>query len=152
MALWLLMSGLFKPLLIGLGVISCLLCTWIVHRLGLPAKSGGLLDELKLVSTIRYLFWLVVEIGKADWLVTKVILDPKMALQQRLIKVPAGEASDIAKATFANSITLTPGTVTVETERDHFIVHALTDETADMGALEAMNRRVIALEKIGGSK
>lgn len=95
---------------------------------------------------MKYLIWLTVEIGKADWAVTKVILSPNSLKRQRLIKVPANQHTDFGKMLFANSITITPGTVTVETESDQMIVHALTDEAADLTALGDMGNRVCAIE------
>jgi multicomponent Na+:H+ antiporter subunit E len=145
-ALWLIMSGIYKNLIIGFGAVSSVLCVWIIFRLGL-VDDKGILQRFRFFAGLRYLFWLTVEIGKADWAVAKVILSKVMPSQQRLIGVPANQRSDIAKVLFANSITITPGTVTVETESDHLIVHALTDEAADMAGLEEMGARVCALER-----
>jgi len=144
-ALWLLMSGIYKPLLIGFGAASCVLATWIAHRLGI-LDTEGVPISIDILGMLKYCFWLVVEIGKADWAVTKVILDPAMNIRQRLIRVPATQLSDLGKVVFANSITITPGTITVETEKNDFIVHALTDEAADLDALAEMNRRVCQTE------
>ena len=145
-ALWLIMSGIYKNLIIGFGAASSILCVWIIFRLGL-VQDKGIIQRFRLIATTRYIFWLIVEIGKADWAVAKVILSKVMPNQQRLIGVPAKQRSDIAKVLFANSITITPGTVTVETESDQLIVHALTDESADLEALEEMGNRVCALER-----
>ncbi len=144
-ALWLVMSGVYQPLIIIFGAISSILCVWIISRLGL-VDDKAILQRFRFFAGLRYLFWLTVEIGKADWAVSKVILATVMPKQQRLIGVPARQKSDIAKVLFANSITITPGTVTVETEADHLIVHALTDEAADMAGLEDMGARVCDLE------
>ena len=141
--LWLLMSGIYKTLIVGLGVVSCLLVVWIVRRLGLLDETIGPISPFRVV---KYVCWLTVEIGKADWAVTKVILGNELPDRQRLIKVPATQDSDLGKTLFANSITITPGTVTVETEPDYFVVHALTDEAADQSALKSMNDRVTLLE------
>lgn len=146
-ALWLIMSGIYQPLIIGFGAISSVLCVWIIFRLGL-VDDIAILQRFRFFAGLRYLFWLTVEIGKADWAVSKVILAPVMPKQQRLIGVPARQNSDIAKVLFANSITITPGTVTVETEADHLIVHSLTDEAADLEALEDMGARICAIEQI----
>lgn len=145
-ALWLAMSGIYdSSLIIGLGVLSCAICVWIIHRLGLvfPEKPLG---GLRPLAALRYIFWLTVEIGKADWAVAKVILSPELPKRQRLIKVVCQQSTDLGRALFANSITITPGTVTVETEDDCFIVHALTDEASDMEALDSMGARVAAIE------
>lgn len=142
------MSGIYKPLIIGLGVFSCVLSAWLVRRLGLldSETPSGTLSPLRL---LRYLCWLVVEIGKADWAVVKVILAPSLPRSQRLLRIPAKQQTDLGKMLFGNSITITPGTVTVETEPDTFIVHALTDEAADLDTLAAMGDRVAALEMAG---
>lgn len=140
------MSGIYKPLIVGLGVFSSVLCVWIVNRLGLLSNRTPS-EAFFIVRLLKYLFWLTVEIGKADWAITKVILSPEMPRRQRLIAVPAEQRSELGKMLFGNSITITPGTVTVETESDHFIVHALTDEAADHGALADMGARVGNLEK-----
>jgi len=81
--LWLLMSGIYKPLIIGFGLFSSVLSAWIVHRLGLLKHSLGFFAELQPVAFIRYLFWLLIEIGKADWAVTKTILSPQLPKNQR---------------------------------------------------------------------
>lgn len=145
-ALWLLMSGIYEPLIIGFGVVSSVLCVWIINRLQI-LDARGLSNQIGLLSFGRYLFWLTVEIGKADWAVMKIILAPDALVRQRLIHVPAGQKTDFGKMLFANSITITPGTITVETEPDHFIVHALSDDAADKDALAVMENKVSALEK-----
>lgn len=145
--LWLLMSGIYTPMIIGFGLFSAILSTWIVHRLGLLTNTLGFFAALRPVAFIRYLFWLLIEIGKADWAVTMTILSPQLPKDQRLISVPATQKTDLGKSIFANSITITPGTVTVETESDHFIVHALTDEAADLSALAEMDQNVSRMEQ-----
>lgn len=140
------MSGIYKPLIVGLGVFSSLLSAWLVNRLGLlDSKTPS--EAFFPFRLVRYLFWLIVEIGKADWAVTKVILAPTLPRDQRLIRIPARQRTELGKMLFGNSITITPGTVTVETEPDTFIVHALTDEAADLDTLDAMGARVAALER-----
>lgn len=145
-ALWLLMSGVYLPLTIGFGLLSSILCVWLIAALGLINKRA-LYRELYPVRCLRYVFWLIVEIGKADWAVAKVILSSVLPKEQRLIAVPASQRTDFGKMLFANSITITPGTITVETESDHFIVHALTAEAADMSGLEHMGNKVCDLER-----
>lgn len=144
-ALWLLMSGLFKPILIAFGIISSALCVGLMARLGL-LRADGFIATLRFRSMVSYLGWLTVEILKADWMIAKAILTEDDR-NQRFIKVPTTQRSDIGKAVFANSITITPGTVTVETEADHFLIHALTDDAADRKALSHLGDRVTQLER-----
>jgi len=148
--LWLLLSGIYKPLLIFLGVVSCILTMFIVKRMNLIDRNG-ISELISIPGLVSYLVWLMKEIAKSNWIVTKVILSPDGKIQQKLFDVPASQTTDIGKVIFANSITLTPGTVTVETEADHFLTHALTKETADIDALAEMDRRVTSMEKLGGA-
>ncbi len=147
LALWLVMSGLFKPLLIAFGVISSLLCAGLVAHFGFFRSGDDVLLDFRLFRLLRYLGWLMVEIGRADWAVTKVILASNPPRRQRLIRVPVSQRTDLGIALFANSITITPGTITVEVEDGHFLVHALTDEAADLSGLERMNQNVLATER-----
>lgn len=143
------MSGLFKPILIGFGLISSALVVLIIGRLGI-LREVGLVGALRVGRLARYVAWLTVEIAKADWMIAKAILTDGEN-NQRFITVPASQKSDVAKMVFANSITITPGTVTVETEEDHFLIHALTDEAADRQALAHLGEKVCGLER-GGAK
>ena len=89
---------------------------------------------------VGYCFWLIKEILKSNIAVTKTILSPKIKVSQNMFDVPLAPKSEAAQVIFANSITLTPGTITVETEKNSLLVHALNfsnnteDEIADMGS------------------
>lgn len=143
--LWLLLSGYYdNGLLLGFGVASCLTSVYIAARMEVVDHESVPL-QIKF-GIVGYLIWLTKEIGKANWAVVRVILSPSMKLRQRMIFVPTVQQTDVGRVTFANSITLTPGTITVESEADGFIVHALTDEAADHEALADMGRRVAEVE------
>jgi len=143
-ALWLLLSGFFEPLLLSLGLISVLLCVYLAYRMDVVDHETMPLHIS--YSVLSYLVWLTIEVAKANWAVTKVILSPKMALDQRFITVPTTQRDDLGRVIYANSITLTPGTITVEIEPGSFLVHALTQDAADMDALADMGARVTAIE------
>jgi multicomponent Na+:H+ antiporter subunit E len=146
MGLWLLLSGVYKPLIIGLGVISVLVVVLVVRRM--DAIDDDRVDlRLGAFATTKYFFWLLVEIAKANWNVTKTILSPQMPIRQHLFAVPYTQKTDLAQVIFANSITLTPGTITVETESEDFLVHAVAYSTDDRAALADMDRRVTAIER-----
>ena len=147
--LWMLLSGLLKPVVLALGLFSVVLVVAIVARLGILDAEGVPLT-VRYGRMLRYSGWLLLEILKADWAVARVILGRDMRLQQRLLRVPATTRTDLGKVVYANSITLTPGTVTVETEGETFLVHALTDDAADMDAFHAMNERVCGTEIVRG--
>jgi multicomponent Na+:H+ antiporter subunit E len=143
--LWLLMSGLYKTLIFTLGTFSVLLTVFIIKRMD-KVDEHKLGYDIGIFATLKYLVWLMVEIAKSNWAVTKVILSRNMPSNQNMFEVPVTQKSEIAQVVFANSITLTPGTVTVESEDDNFIVHALDFSESDMDALAEMDARVSAIE------
>lgn len=149
-ALWLLMSGLFdKTLIVAFGAASAILVVYVARRM--DAIDGYHLDiKLKPVETIKYNFWLLVEIAKANWAVTKLIMTGK-PLRQHLFFIPANQRTDLGLVTFAISITLTPGTITVETEDGRFLVHAVDFSEDDHEALADMDSRVCKIESGGRS-
>lgn len=136
---WLTLSGYYKPLLLGLGLAS------IAFTIGLCARMKILDAEtvpyLNVPKTLSYFIWLFGEIVKANMDVVKAVLRPDMEISPSLIKVPAYQDSDIGRTMFANSITLTPGTVSVEMNEDHILVHALLAEMANPDDFTEMGER-----------
>lgn len=150
-ALWLLMSGLWdKPLILIFGALSVVLTMWIAKRMD-QADGEYLAVTLKPFATLKYILWLLAEIAKSNIVVSKLILSGKSPQKQKLFMVPVSCKSEIGQVMFANSITLTPGTITVETENDQFIVHALDFDDSDMDALADMDARVTATESGRGN-
>lgn len=145
MALWLLMSGIYKPLIIGFGVMSVVLTLWVTRTMD---KVDDDAVELKLgvVKTAIYFGWLMVEIVKANWAVIKIVLSPKMPINQNIFRINHSQKTDLGQVIFANSITLTPGTITVETEPGKFLVHAVSYSDDDLDALADMDAHVSAIE------
>ncbi len=142
------MSGIYKPLVIGLGAASVQLALYMTRRMD-AVDDAHLNLELKPLGFVGYLGWLLVEIAKANWAVTRIVLSPAMPLRQHLFVVPNSQRTDVGQVIFANSITLTPGTITVETEKDHFLVHAAAFGDTTMDELADMDRRVAATEQGG---
>lgn len=147
MATWLLMSGHYNPLLIGLGVVSCAFTVWCAH-LARGTDQEGL--PLHLLARLPgYIVWLCKEIVTANWATAKIIL--KNTPAPDVFEVPATQRTAAGLVTYANSITLTPGTVTIDvTEGDQptMLVHSLHPEfRADVETGE-MDRRVTAIEKM----
>lgn len=147
-ALWLLMSGLFTPLLVSLGGGSVLVVIIVSKRMNAVDN-----DRINLaLSPLRfagYLVWLMVEIAKANWAVTKIILSRKMTIRQHMFAVPYSQKTDLGQVIFANSITLTPGTITVEIEAGNYLVHAVDYSDDDPAALADMDARVTGAEMVG---
>ena len=148
--LWLLMSGLWdKPLILVFGVISIALSIWIGKRID-AADGEQMRYTLRPVAAFKYILWLLLEIAKSNLAVSRIILSGKSPDRQKLFMVPVSCKSELAQVLFANSITLTPGTITVETENEQFIVHALDFGEDTMDALADMDARVAATETHGG--
>lgn len=144
-SLWLLWSGIYKSLLIIFGAASVLLVLLITVRMN-RVDDDSIDFELNPMQFIGYIGWLLLEIAKCNIAVTKTILSSSMPINQNLFDVPYTQRTDLGQVIFANSITLTPGTVTVETEHGHFLVHALSYSHDDLEALADMDRRVCAAE------
>ncbi len=143
--LWLLLSGHFEPLLLILGVLSCLVVVAVAHRMEvIDHESHPIHITPKLPL---YWFWLLRQIVKANLAVTKIILSPRLPISPTVVRVRAGQTSDLAKVIYANSITLTPGTVSINLDDDHIEVHALTTRMAADLQTSEMERRVSRLEK-----
>lgn len=143
-ALWLLLSGHYVPLLIGFGVISCIAVVWIGNRLDVIDHEAVPL-HLRL-GWFGYIAWLGKEIVKANIDVAKLIVDPKMPISPTMIHVPATQKTEMGQVIYANSITLTPGTVSVELENGTILVHAITRDAAEGLASGDMDLRVDAIE------
>ena len=151
--LWLLLSGHYTPLLLALGAISSALVVSIAHRLRLDDEEGVPLGFVP--ALWRFWPWLGGEIAKANLDVIRIIIAPRLAISPVLVRFTPTQRTPVGLVTHANSITLTPGTVTVEIEDDgSFLVHALTREFGEgvarsVGAERVegdMGRRITALE------
>lgn len=141
-ALWTGLSGeytLTKPLIATLGAISILLSAILAYRFDIVDREGS--PYARLMHLLGYWAWLVVEIFKANWVVIKACLRSTLDINPALVKVKTGCESDLARTVFANSITLTPGTVSVEVEGNKILVHALYEDSAGPGAFDDMDRR-----------
>ena len=140
---WLLMSGHYTVLITSLGVISCLLCVYLTIK-------GNFLDNETIPiyffpRLIQYTIWLIKEIFISNITTAKVILSKSE--EPELFSVKATQKTNEGKVTYANSITLTPGTVTTQIKDNVFEVHALTKEFGDEGRGSEMDRMVTWLEK-----
>jgi multicomponent Na+:H+ antiporter subunit E len=143
---WLLLSGHYTVWLVGAGAMISIILALVARRFGFADEEGHPVDGL--VAGLSYWPWLAREIVKSGIGVTRIILDPKLPISPQLFHTKVSTRTPVGVATYANSITLTPGTITValDRERDQFLVHALTREgAADVEAGE-MDRRVARFE------
>lgn len=124
----------------GFGIASCVVVALIARRMdvidheGLPFQLGP--------KMILYWGWLMVEIVKANLDVAKCVLFPKKHLRPSLFLSKITQTSDLGRVIYANSVTLTPGTVTVDLHEDNILVHALTIGSADGVKSGEMDQKV----------
>lgn len=142
---WLLLSGMFVPFLLAAGVgssIAVLLFSRRMNVIGGQSQPGA----IHWVRLLGYCPWLIREIIFSAWDVTKRILHPKLPISPTLVEFTPSQTTDIGLVIHANSITLTPGTISVEVEHGRFLVHALSKEGAASLAGSAMDHRCAELE------
>ena len=96
-----------------------------------------------------YLPWLVWEVFKSNVRVARIILAPRVRVDPSIVHFRASQKTDLGRFIYANSITLTPGTVTTGIVGDDFEVHAIVQEEIDGSEENDMNRRVAVLEGEG---
>jgi multicomponent Na+:H+ antiporter subunit E len=143
-AFWLALSGHYTPVLITAGVVSAILCVLAAIRLRAADPEGHPIELFG--GAITYYPWLLREIAKSGWAVTKVIVDPRLPISPTMTIVHAGQRSSAGVASYANSITLTPGTITVGVNGNELTVHALVREGAIDLEGGGMDRRVSQFE------
>ena len=147
LGMWLLMSGHYTPLITSLGIVSCGLAAALAHLMGGTDRDG--LPTHLFARLPGYLVWLCQEIIISNIATGRIIL--KGSTDEEWFEVPATQTSDAGIVTYANSITLTPGTVTVDVTSDRdgktrFLVHALHPDFGDDVRDGEMDRRVSAVE------
>jgi multicomponent Na+:H+ antiporter subunit E len=145
-AFWILLSGLFTPFLLAAGAGCALAVLAFARRMDVIDREGHPI-HLGWRALFSYWPWLIKEIAKSSWDVSRRILDPRLPISPTLARFRPSQKSELGLVIHANSITLTPGTVAVEVEAGEFLVHALTREGAAGLAGSEMDRRVTALEK-----
>ncbi|MBM4242220.1 MAG: hypothetical protein FJ148_00165 [Deltaproteobacteria bacterium] len=147
-SLWLVFSGKFDLQHAGFGAFSIALVLWRTNRFVVskrhPAESEALaaIRPLKLAA---YVAWLVKEIVVANIDVAKIVLKRDMPIDPALIRFDSTLRTDLARVILGNSITLTPGTLTVEIEGSSFLVHSISADGATGPAIDEMQRKIAAL-------
>lgn len=142
---WILLSGHTSILLLSLGLVSVMLVIWIVGRMDRNDKAPVLmLFTLEIISYFGWLIWQII-ISNID--VVRRIWDPSLSITPACRKIKVSINDPLIKTIYANSITLTPGTVTTEVGEDYFIVHALNAMGLDELEEGEMQRRLSRLEQ-----
>ncbi len=140
--IWWLWSGHNTVLIVSFGIGSCLLVCLLANRMGLVDTEG--LQVHRLPGLIHYWTWLTVEIIKSNIDVSRRIITGNIRPATK--KIPTNQRSDLGRVIYANSITLTPGTLSYELDSEHIHVHALHGNSLDDLDNGKMARRINKLE------
>ncbi len=141
---WLLLSGYFTAFLMGAGLACALAVVWFARRMDVIDQEG---HPIHLGwRSLYYWPWLTAQVGKSAWEVARIIVHPSLPISPTLVRVRPTQKTDLGLVVHANSITLTPGTISVEVGADEILVHALTRDGADDVSNGAMDKRVTAFE------
>lgn len=143
--IWVLLSGHYTPLLLGFGVASSAVVVFIALRMdvvdheGVPLYLGP--------RVLAYIPWLLLEILKANVHVARIILSPSLPISPIMVHFRASQKTDLGRVIYANSITLTPGTITTGVDGPELEIHALTWADVDGREEDEMDRRVTWVEQ-----
>jgi multicomponent Na+:H+ antiporter subunit E len=141
---WLLLSGIYTAFLVLAGLGAAVAVAAIAWRMEVADREGHPVHLTR--GALLYWPWLIGEIAVSGWRVSRIILDPRLPISPALVRFRPAQRSAVGLVTHANSITLTPGTITVEADHREFLVHALTAAAAAGLAGSEMDRRVSRLE------
>jgi multicomponent Na+:H+ antiporter subunit E len=141
---WLLLSGIYTPFLVLAGLGASIAVAALAWRMDVADREGHPVHLT--LAALAYWPWLIKEIVSSGWQVSTIILHPRLPISPTLVRFQPSQKSAVGLVTHANSITLTPGTITVEADHREFLVHALT-RTAAAGVVDSeMDRRVSRFE------
>lgn len=142
---WLLWSGIYTPLLLGLGAFACVLTLYLTVRMDYFDKETFTLDYGW--RLLGYWAWLAKEVVRSSISVARVVISPRLPISPEVIEVKAASDNPVDQVILANSITLTPGTLALDVYKGVITVHTLTAEGAREIEAGEMNRRVAALRR-----
>ncbi len=143
-AFWLVNSGHYTPLLLFFMLASVTSIVALSHYMDVV---DGEAQPLNITFTLPiYLLWLSKEVVLANIAVARCVWQGNEAISPRTIVVTASQKSDLGIVIYANSITLTPGTVSIDLEDNKILVHALNEEAAAGLLSGEMDRRVCRVE------
>jgi len=141
---WLVLSGYLTFFLMSAGAVCAVAVVWFARRMdvidaeGHPVQLGW--------RIVAYWIWLSKEIAKSAWEVSRIIVDPRLPISPTMVSFKPSQKTTVGLVIHANSITLTPGTITIDIGKGGFVVHALTRAGAEGVTSGDMDRRVRACE------
>lgn len=144
-ASWLLWSGHFDPLMLTFGLLSCAFVYYLLHQLEVIQLNPG---SARIFARLPgYLPWLLWQIVLSNVAVAKLVWRRQIRVSPAVEQVRATQQSSLGLVVYANSVTLTPGTLSVDAQQGSVLVHALEAESFDGEGFQDMDQRVTALER-----
>ena len=140
---WILWSGIYSPLVLGLGLFSCCLSTYLAHRMGFFRHTLHLHSLLRIPG---FWLWLLRDIVSSSLDVARVVLSPSLSISPSVVELDCSEDSEVARVLLGNSITLSPGTVTIDVHEGKLLVHCLTRAGAQQLEGQAAHQRIRRLK------
>ncbi len=142
--LWIPLSGHYTPLLLALGVASAVGVVLLCWRMRILDRDIAPLHVTW--GAVRYVPWLLWEMIWSSLDVMYRVLHPRLPIEPQTFRITATQTTDLGRVTFADSITLHPGTLTIDAVDDHFTIHAIADKPAAELKDGGMDRRITSLE------
>jgi multicomponent Na+:H+ antiporter subunit E len=140
---WILWSGIYKPLVLGLGLFSCCLSLYLAHRMGFFRHTMPLRSLQRIPG---FWLWLLRDIIKSSLDVARVVLSRSLDISPSVVELDCKEDSEVARVLLGNSITLSPGTVTIDLHGGKLLVHCLTRASALQLEEQAAHQRIRQLK------
>jgi multicomponent Na+:H+ antiporter subunit E len=146
-AFWYVLSGSSKPFYLALGLLSAAAVAALTYEMQFTEQAHAHHRSMHFFALpwfrlTRYSHWLFKEIVLANWAVLKVVLDPRLPADPELLRYRTRLESSFGRTLLANSITLTPGTITVDIDGDDFVVHALVGGEGAVAGIAAIEKQI----------
>ncbi|MBK6809427.1 MAG: Na+/H+ antiporter subunit E [Sandaracinaceae bacterium] len=142
--MWVLLSWHFEPLVIVCGVLSVAGTVAITRYLGFMDEEGAPYEFT--LRVLAYMPWLLREIVVANFQVARIILSPRLRIEPQLLRVRASQRTSVGLAIHANTITITPGTISLDVRDGTILVHALTEAGASQDGSGDIDRKISWVE------
>ena len=140
---WLLLSGHYTALILSFGAVSSLIVIWFMWRM---ERVDEKLDVLPMrPRVLYYLMWLMWQVVLSNIDLVRRIWDPTLPIRPTWQRLDIKVTSPLAKTLYANSITLTPGTLTTDVREDHFMVHSLSPDGIEDLRKGGMEEQILRL-------
>lgn len=142
-ATWYLLSGINSPLFFAFGAVSSALATLLALRMQVVDQEGHPFHLA--FSAPLYWLWLLKEMVKSGLTVTRIVWSPELRISPNFAWLHTKQLCDLGRTIYANSITMTPGSVCVEIKRERVFIHALEQSSIDELAEGGMDNRILKL-------